>query len=53
MEFPLLKARLPAYSFVDIDTIMLVCTSVFGTFQALLIKRVTYSRNMSEFVVMH
>ena len=35
MEFLLLKACLPAYSFVDIDTIILVCTSVFGTFQPL------------------
>ena len=29
MEFPLLEACLPAYSFVDIDTIMPVCTAVF------------------------
>ena len=35
MEFPLLEACLPAYSFVDIDTIMLVCTAVFDTFQPL------------------
>ena len=35
MEFPLLEACLPAYSFVDIDTIMLVCTSVFDTFQTI------------------
>ena len=33
MEFPLLEACLPAYSFVDIDTIMPVCTAVFDTFQ--------------------
>ena len=33
MEFPLLEACLPAYSFVDIDIIMSVCTSVFDTFQ--------------------
>ena len=32
MEFPLLEACLPAYSFVDIDTIMPVCTAVFDTF---------------------
>ena len=31
MEFPLL----PTYSFVDIDTIMPVCTVVFDTFQPL------------------
>ena len=35
MEFPLLEACLPAYSFVDIDTIMHVCPSVFDTFQPL------------------
>ena len=35
MEFPLLEACLPAYSFVDIDTIMYVCTAVFDTFQPL------------------
>ena len=35
MEFPLLKACLPAYSFVDIDTILPVCTAVFDTFQPL------------------
>ena len=36
MEFPLLEAAcLPAYSFVDIDTIMPVCTTVFDTFQQL------------------
>ena len=35
MEFPLLEACLPAYSFVDIDTIMPVCTAVFDTFQPL------------------
>ena len=35
MEFPLLEACLPAYSFVDIDTIMPVCTAVFDTFQLL------------------
>ena len=35
MEFPLLQACLPAYSFVDIDTIMPVCTAVFDTFQPL------------------
>ena len=34
-EFPLLEACLPAYSFVDIDTIMPVCTAVFDTFQPL------------------
>ena len=27
MEFPLLEKCLPAYSFVDIDTIMPVCTA--------------------------
>ena len=31
-NFPLLEACLPAYSFVDIDTIMPVCTAVFDTF---------------------
>ena len=36
MEFPLLEVCLPAYSFVDIDTIMPVCTLVFlNTFQPL------------------
>ena len=35
MEFPLLEAYLPAYSFVDIDTIMPVCTAVFDTFRPL------------------
>ena len=35
IEFPLLKACLPTYSFVDIDTIMPVCTTIFDTFQPL------------------
>ena len=35
MEFPLLEACLPAYLFVDIYTIMFVCTAVFDTFQPL------------------
>ena len=35
MEFPLLEACLPAYLFVDIDTIMPVCTAVLDTFQPL------------------
>ena len=35
MEFPLLEACLPAYSFVDIDKIMPVCTAAFDTFQPL------------------
>ena len=35
MEFPLLEACLPAYSFVDFDTIMHVCTAVFDTLQPL------------------
>ena len=35
MEFPLLETCLPAYSFVDIDTIMPVCTAVFDTLQPL------------------
>ena len=35
MEFPLLEACLPAYSFVDKDTILPVCTTVFDTFQPL------------------
>ena len=35
MEFPLLEVCLPAYSFVDIDTIMPVCTALFDTFQPL------------------
>ena len=33
MEFPLLEACLPAYSFVAIDIIMPVCTAVLDTFQ--------------------
>ena len=37
MEFPLLEACLPAYSFVDIGTIMPVCTAVFDIFQPLLV----------------
>ena len=32
MGFPLLEACLPAYSIVDIDTLMPVCISVFDTF---------------------
>ena len=35
MEFPLLEACLPAYSFGDIATIMPVCTTVCDTFQQL------------------
>ena len=35
MEFPLLEACLPVYSFVDIDIIMPVCTTVFDTFRPL------------------
>ena len=35
MEFPLQKACLPVYSFVDIDRIMPVCTAVFDTFHPL------------------
>ena len=35
MEFPLLETYLPSYSFVDIDTIMSVCTAVLDTFQPL------------------
>ena len=35
MEFPFLEVCLPAYSFVDIDIIMPVCTAVFDTFQPL------------------
>ena len=31
MEFPLLEACLPAYSFVDIDIIMPACTTVCDT----------------------
>ena len=44
MEFPLLEACLPAYLFVDIDTIMPVCTAVFDTFQPLygMIRRVLF-----------
>ena len=34
MEFPLLEACLPAYSFDDINIIS-VCTAVFDTFQPL------------------
>ena len=35
MEFPLLEACLPVYSFVDIDIIMPACTAVFDTFHPL------------------
>ena len=35
MEFPLLEACLPMYSFVDIDIIMPACTAVFDTFHPL------------------
>ena len=35
MEFPLLDACLPVYSFVDIDIIMPACTAVFDTFHPL------------------
>ena len=35
MEFLLMETCLPAYSFVDIDIIMPVCTTVFDTFQPL------------------
>ena len=35
MEFPLLEACLPEYLFVEIDTIMTVCTAAFDTFQPL------------------
>ena len=35
MEFPLLEACLPEYLFVEIDTIMPVCTAAFDTFQPL------------------
>ena len=35
MEFPLLEACLPAYSFIDIDTTMPVCSAVFDIFQPL------------------
>ena len=35
MEFPLLEACLPVYSFVDIDIIMPVCMAVFETFHPL------------------
>ena len=35
MEFPLLEACLPVYSFVAIDIIMPVCTAIFGTFEPL------------------
>ena len=35
MEFSLLDTCVPAYSFVDIDRIMYVCTAVFHTFQPL------------------
>ena len=34
-KWSLLKACIPAYSFVDIDTIMSVCTAVFDIFQPL------------------
>ena len=35
MEFPLLEACLPVYSFVDIDISMPACTAVFDTFHPL------------------
>ena len=35
MEFPLLEACLPLYSFVVIDIIMSACTDVFDTFHPL------------------
>ena len=35
MEFPLLEACFPVYSFVDIDIIMPACTAVFDTFHPL------------------
>ena len=35
MEFPLLEACLPVYSFVDIDIIIPACTAVFDTFHPL------------------
>ena len=35
MEFSLLEACLPVYSFVDIDIIMPACTAVFDTFHPL------------------
>ena len=35
MEFPLLEACLPVYSFVDIEIIMSACTAVFDTFHPL------------------
>ena len=35
IEFPLLEACLPVYSFVDIDIIMPVCTAIFDTFHPL------------------
>ena len=37
VEFPLLAACLPAYSFVDIDTIMSVCTAVLTHFNHFLV----------------
>ena len=36
MEFPLLEACLPAYSFVDIDIIMPVCTAILTHFNTFL-----------------
>ena len=35
IEFPLLEACLPVYSFVDIDIIMSACTAVFDAFHPL------------------
>ena len=35
MEFPLLEACLPVYSFVDIDIIMPACTAVLDTLHPL------------------
>ena len=35
LEFPLIEACLPVYSFVDIDIIIPACTAVFDTFHPL------------------
>ena len=54
MEFPLLEACLPAYSFVDIDTIMPVCTAVFDTYILyLVVKRSQCCQNILALLLWH
>ena len=50
MECPLLEPCLPAYSFVDIDIIMPVCTAVVDTFQPIscdVLSSIIYKLNRS------